>query len=47
VGDFLVQQMVIVLEGDNKYKEDNYRKGEVPGETREWLDIRAFELDEL
>lgn len=34
--------MVILLEGDNKYKEGSFAEGEVAGETGEWLDIGAL-----
>jgi hypothetical protein len=37
--------MVILLEGDNKYKEGAFKQGEVLGETGEWVDLGAFELD--
>lgn len=40
-------QMVIMLEGDNKYKERNYKKGEAPGETGEWVDLGEFDINEL
>jgi hypothetical protein len=36
--------MVILLEGDNKYKEGPFGEGEVVGETREWVDLGAFDL---
>jgi hypothetical protein len=39
--------MVILLEGDNKYKEGAYQKGEVLGETREYCDIGEFEWEFL
>jgi hypothetical protein len=38
-------QIVILLEGDNKYKEGSFGEGEVAGETGEWVDLGAFELD--
>lgn len=38
-------QIVILLEGDNKYKEGPFAEGEVARETREWLDVGAFEWD--
>jgi hypothetical protein len=37
--------MVILLEGDNKYKEGPYQDGDVLGETRDWLDLGAIDLD--
>jgi hypothetical protein len=37
-------QAVILLEGDNKYKEGPFQEGEVLGETREWVDLGAFDL---
>jgi hypothetical protein len=30
-------QVVILLEGDNKYKERPFGEGEVAGETGEWV----------
>jgi hypothetical protein len=36
-------QMVIMLEGDNKYREGDYKKGEVHGETGEWIDLGEFD----
>lgn len=38
-------EMVILLEGDNKYKEGSFQKGEVLGETGEWLDLGALDLN--
>jgi hypothetical protein len=38
-------EMVILLEGDNKYKEGSFQEGEVLGETGEWLDLGALDLD--
>jgi hypothetical protein len=37
-------QMVILLEGDNKYKEGPFEEGEVAGETGEWVDLGALDL---
>jgi hypothetical protein len=37
-------QMVILLEGDNNYKDGSFQEGEVLGETGEWVDLKAFEL---
>ncbi len=37
--------MVILLEGDNKYKEGPFEEGEVAGETGEWVDIGAFDQE--
>ena len=34
--------MVILLSGDNKYKEGPFQKGEVLGETVYWLDLGAW-----
>ena len=39
--------MVILLEGDNKYKEGPYQDGDVLGETGDWLDLGAIDLDIL
>jgi len=36
-------QAVILLEGDNKYKDSPIQKGEVLGETGEWVDLGAFD----
>jgi hypothetical protein len=38
-------QMVIMLEGDNKYREGDYKKGEVHGETGEWVDLGEFDTN--
>ena len=38
-------QIVILLEGDNKYKEGPYKKGEVLGETGEYCDLGEFEWE--
>jgi hypothetical protein len=38
-------QIVILLEDDNKYKEGLFQDGEVLGETGEWLDLGAINLD--
>jgi hypothetical protein len=35
--------IVILLEGDNKYQERAYKKGEVLGETGEWVDLGEFD----
>jgi hypothetical protein len=37
--------MVILLEGDNMYKEGAYQKGEVLRETREYCDLGEFEWE--
>jgi len=37
--------MVILLEGDNNYKEGSYQKGEVLGETGEYCDVDEFEWE--
>ena len=37
--------MVILLEGDNKYKEGPFQDGELLGETGDWLDLGALDLD--
>jgi len=37
--------MVILLEDDNKYKGWLYQDGDVLGETRDWLDLEATDLD--
>ena len=37
--------MVILQDSDNKYKEGAFRDGEVARETRDWLDLGAFEQD--
>jgi hypothetical protein len=39
--------IVILLEGDNKYKEGPYKKGDVLGETGEYCDIGEFEWEFL
>jgi hypothetical protein len=39
--------MVILLDGDNKYKERAFQDREVAGETGDWLDLGAFSLAEL
>ena len=38
-------QVVILQEGDNKYKEGPFRPGEVAGETGEWVDLGAIDDD--
>jgi len=40
-------QMVILLEGDNKYKEGAFGDGEVAGETGDWLDLGTFSPGDL
>jgi hypothetical protein len=37
-------QTVILLEGDNKYKEGLFQDREVLGETGDWLDLGAIDL---
>jgi hypothetical protein len=36
--------MVILLNGDNKYKERAYKPREVLGETGEWVDVSIEEV---
>jgi hypothetical protein len=38
-------QVVILQEGDNKYKEGPFGLGEVAGETGEWVDLGAIDDD--
>lgn len=38
-------EMVILLSSDNKYKEGPFQKGKVLGETGDWLDLGALDLD--
>jgi hypothetical protein len=38
-------QIVILQDGDNKYKKGAFRDGEVAGETGDWLDLGIFEQD--
>lgn len=38
-------QMVILLEGNNKYKEGPFGEGEVAGEIGDWVDLGAFEQE--
>jgi hypothetical protein len=38
-------QIVILQDGDNKYKEGAFRDREMAGETGDWLDLGAFEQD--
>lgn len=37
--------IVILQEGDNKYKEGAYKEGEVLRETGEWVDIGVLDID--
>jgi hypothetical protein len=37
-------QIVILLKGDNKYKEDPFQDREVLKETGDWLDLGAIDL---
>ena len=37
--------IVILQEGDNKYKEEAYKEGEVLRETREQVDISVLDID--
>jgi hypothetical protein len=40
-------QMLILLEGDNKYKEGPFGEGEVAGETGDWVDLGTFDQADL
>jgi hypothetical protein len=40
-------QMVILLEGDNKYKEGPFGEGEVAGKTGDWVDLGTFDQADL
>jgi hypothetical protein len=40
-------QMVILLDGDNKYKEGAFQDREVARETRDWLNLGTFSPAEL
>jgi len=37
-------QVVILQDGDNKYKEGPFEAGGVAGETGDWIDVGALDL---